>query len=243
MTAIADAAGGHWPETARRVAVVISGDEIDATPRSVQLLQDIKEIFTERGIDRFSLAELCQALGRLEERPWNTIEGGSTISPRRLSSMLKDYRIRSKTMRVSGTKPFKGYMRDQFEDAWSRYASDGRDDQQNATGSDLAATPDTIGANTVGSAGEGHANGDCNADPSIGHESGKPKQINDVTGLAECYQSGYRGIGSNLLQSNTVTDVTDVTGGTVSQAHPSLLTRKFPPFKPTLCQEDEDEDE
>jgi hypothetical protein len=152
MTAIADAAGGHWPETARRVAVVISGDEIDATPRSVQLLQDIKEIFTERGIDRFSLADLCQALGRLEERPWNTIEDGSTISPRRLSSMLKDYGIRPKGTRASGTKSFKGCTRDQFEDAWSRYASDGRDDDQNAVGLDVAAIPDGDGASAMSSA-------------------------------------------------------------------------------------------
>ena len=122
MLAIADTAGGHWPVTARRVATLISGDEEDTTSLPAQLLQDIEEIFAERGSDRLSSAEICRELARREDRPWGTFEDGFTISTHRLASMLKPFGIRLKVMRTNGeTGTPRGYMRDQFEDAWARY--------------------------------------------------------------------------------------------------------------------------
>src|SRR5262249_13707317 len=49
MLAIADVAGAHWPDTARRVAVTMSGDEEDTTPLPLLLLHDLDEIFAECG--------------------------------------------------------------------------------------------------------------------------------------------------------------------------------------------------
>jgi hypothetical protein len=58
LLAIADAAGGEWPMAARASLVELC-TESRATEKSigVQLLSDIREIFTERGADRISSAD------------------------------------------------------------------------------------------------------------------------------------------------------------------------------------------
>lgn len=104
LFAIVDAAGGHWPAVARRVAIVISGDEEDTTSLLVQLLQDIEEIFTEQGSDRLPSAEICRELARREDRPWGKFEDGWTISTHRLASMLKPFGIRPKVCGQTGKR-------------------------------------------------------------------------------------------------------------------------------------------
>ena len=44
-----------------------------------------------------------------------------SISPRQLASKLKGYGIHSKSIRISDTETPKGFERNQFEDAFSRY--------------------------------------------------------------------------------------------------------------------------
>ena len=51
LLAIADAVGGHWPETARRAAVELSQNEDDQSSIAIQLLSDIRQIFSEKDID------------------------------------------------------------------------------------------------------------------------------------------------------------------------------------------------
>jgi len=219
MIAIGDAAGGPWPQTARRVAVVISGDEKDTTPLSEQLIRDIKEIFIERAVDRLSAAELCQALGRREDGPWNKIEQGFTISPNRLASMLKGYGIRPKVMRSPGspgTKPFRGYMRDSFVDAWARYTPDTTSE---------AAAPSADYANAVdGNDGIIHCGANdediCRGGSDPGLDIEKPDQSNDVT---LCYGDCYATSTEKPNEFNDVTSVTRVMPNWAS----ALLTTRF----------------
>jgi putative DNA primase/helicase len=117
MLAIADAAGGHWPERARRVAVTISGDAEDPS-LGVQLLRDIREIFRA---ERLSSEDLCKALRGLEDRPWADYGDGFAINPRQIAKCLKPFGIAPKSVRLGPHNTPKGYMAAQFEDAFARY--------------------------------------------------------------------------------------------------------------------------
>ncbi len=77
LLAIADAVGGHWPETARYAAVELSQNEDDQLSIAIQLLSDIRQIFSDKQTKRISSANLIEALCTDEERPWSTFKQGS----------------------------------------------------------------------------------------------------------------------------------------------------------------------
>jgi putative DNA primase/helicase len=58
LLAIADAAGGAWPEKARKAAVALAGGEIDEVSRTELLLSDIRNIFDDLDVDEIGSAEL-----------------------------------------------------------------------------------------------------------------------------------------------------------------------------------------
>jgi len=122
LLAIADLAGGEWPERARSAARLLMGRRTsDDEAIGVQLLADCWTAFGGR--DRLSTKELRELLLADEERPWATWYHGSPLSPRALARMLHRFEIRSRTIRLDdGTTP-KGYMRESFEDARKRYLS------------------------------------------------------------------------------------------------------------------------
>ena len=84
------------------------------------LLADIQEMFAAKSVDRISTADLIAALCEDEEKPWSTYNRGVQIKPRQVSSRLAEYGIRSNTIRVGINTP-KGFMREHFEEAFSRY--------------------------------------------------------------------------------------------------------------------------
>lgn len=121
LLAIADYAGGHWPETARATALQLSGSPHEALSLSAQLLRDIRDIFEERGCDRITTADLLAALNADEEGPWATHCKGRPLTPRSLAKLLREYGIGSQNIWVESHSSPKGYKRDQFKDAFMRY--------------------------------------------------------------------------------------------------------------------------
>lgn len=120
LLAIADAAGGDWPERARQAAVALSaGEEREEDSLGVRLLRDIQLVFTERGTDRLSSKDLVAALNEMDEAPWGDLRG-KPLDKRSLARRLRPYEIRPKQVRV-GDRTLKGYMREDFHDAWARY--------------------------------------------------------------------------------------------------------------------------
>jgi putative DNA primase/helicase len=122
LLAIADAAGGEWPARARRAALVAEtaalGDEQSV---KVQLLADIRVIFSERGVDRLPSAELVESLGRIEGRPWAEWKAGKTITANGLARLLAPFGVTPDTIRV-GDRTMKGYLLARFEDdVFKRY--------------------------------------------------------------------------------------------------------------------------
>jgi hypothetical protein len=121
LLAIADAAGGEWPQRARTAALALSaGDRRDEDSLGVRLLVDVQTIFDERKAERLPSGELVGALVAKEETPWGDLKG-KPLDARSLASRLRPYGIRSHNIRLPDGKVPKGYERTDFSDAWGRY--------------------------------------------------------------------------------------------------------------------------
>ena len=121
LLALADLAGGEWPEHARRAAVKLSGMSLSDESDGVRLLADIRAAFDARNIDRISSAELAAELQEIEEAPWPEWRGGKPISQTGIAKLLKHFEIRPRTVRFHDETTAKGYLRKQFADAFPRY--------------------------------------------------------------------------------------------------------------------------
>ncbi len=120
LLAIADSAGGHWPKLAREAAMRLCA-HADTDGAGDELLAAIREVFEHRNVERLPTAALVEALCADIEAPWGTWNRGKEISPRQIARKLADYKIKPTTFRLpNGTTP-KGYTRQDFADAWSRY--------------------------------------------------------------------------------------------------------------------------
>lgn len=125
LLAIADAAGGPWPERAREAARVLEqvpdGEDTDVR---VQLLADLKALFDERGVDWLETQAILDALRAMEDRPWPEWSRGEPITATALARLLKPFGIkpgkRGEGPRYDRTTA-RGYRRADFEPVWQRY--------------------------------------------------------------------------------------------------------------------------
>jgi hypothetical protein len=144
LLAIADTAGGHWPNTARNACrhfVLDTGPQITST--GVRLLADLRNVFTSHVTDRMTTADILSALHDLEESDWSDLHG-KPLDARRLGRELGKYGVRSKDIKVTG-HALKGYRvdgEDGLSDAWSRYLLPAATAATNAT-AQLNAVADT----------------------------------------------------------------------------------------------------
>jgi hypothetical protein len=119
LLGVADAAGGEWPDRARKAAVALVAQSKQSTPSlGVRLLNDVKTVFGSR--DSMPTDDLLTALHELPEAPWAEIAAGKPLNARGLAKRLAGYEITSKNIRV-GDKTLKGYSRVDLADAWDRY--------------------------------------------------------------------------------------------------------------------------
>ncbi len=120
LLAVADAAGGKWPERARTAAVAIVGKSQDrALTVGVLLLRDLRDVFTETGQDRLPTEEILDRLVEMDESPWGDIRG-KALDARGLSRRLSKYGIGPKNLRTA-SGVVKGYDVGDLGDAWARY--------------------------------------------------------------------------------------------------------------------------
>jgi putative DNA primase/helicase len=144
LLAIADLAGGEWPEHTRRAIASMTFREGEETGSLGELLlADIRQVFVEieqrrttpagddfTDPDRIRSSDLAGMLVEMEGRAW--AEWGPRqlpLTPHGLARLLKPFGIRPATLRFhkkdrSRNHPSitdKGYLRSQFEDAFSRY--------------------------------------------------------------------------------------------------------------------------
>lgn len=118
LLAVADAAGGGWPQRARVSAVThVTHSRASSPSLGVKLLADLRQVFGHR--DKLFTADILKALCDLDESPWGDLKG-KPIDARRLSRYLSAYGVDSGGVRI-GDRTAKGYTRESLYDPWSRY--------------------------------------------------------------------------------------------------------------------------
>ena len=124
LLTLADLAGGDWPSLAREAALKLSGAEEAGLGTNAQLLDDIRRIFTELNADRLTSKDLCERLAEIEGRQWAEFgKNQKPMTPNQLANLLREFQVVSRTIRI-GDGTLKGYLLDDFEDAFSRYPSE-----------------------------------------------------------------------------------------------------------------------
>jgi hypothetical protein len=127
--AIADLAGGHWPQRARRAALTISGDGALADDESlgVQLLADIRDIFEklnstepDKKKQRLHSADIVKQLEEMEHRPWPEFRREQPITKTQLAGILRKYHITPSKLRI-GPDNANGYKCTQFDRVFEQY--------------------------------------------------------------------------------------------------------------------------
>jgi hypothetical protein len=133
LLSVADAAGGHWPVSARRAAVALVADSKRKTPSlGLKLLADIKSVFGES--DSLGTEEILTRLHKMDESPWGDLKG-KALDARGLARRLSPYDIKPINLRTY-RGVVKGYCREDLHDAWERYL--GPSPQGSATTATLA---------------------------------------------------------------------------------------------------------
>src|SRR5262249_19832593 len=118
LLAVADVAGGEWPDRARRAALKLNDQRQQADPSlGTRLLADIRSILEPKPdskdapplpvVDRIKTALLLDTLTALEESPWGDLRGKS-LDSRGLARRLGAFdngageKIRPKELRIDG---------------------------------------------------------------------------------------------------------------------------------------------
>lgn len=122
LLAIAELAGGTWPDRARKAAVALTGASEDEDVR-MALLEDIRTLLDDHADlagDDVSSTALQQALVALEDRPWPTWSKGRPLTPHKLARLLADFRVHPVPQRL-GSKVIRVYRRDALHALFPRY--------------------------------------------------------------------------------------------------------------------------
>ena len=129
LLAIADAAGGDWPQHCRESLITLCSTETnDDDSPGVNLLSAIRDVFKAANSDRLSTQHLLEHLIAQEsDAPWadwweRSLKDGNTRGPAaKLARLMKPFGIRARVIRLPDGSTPRGYLRQDFEEAWKRY--------------------------------------------------------------------------------------------------------------------------
>ena len=118
LLALADIAGGHWPQSARKAAVALVAVASEAEPSlNIRLLADLRTVFGDE--EQITTKRILTGLCGLEDAPWNDLKG-KPITDNQLARRLRQYGVKSRSVRIGDAVP-KGYVRADLYDVWRRY--------------------------------------------------------------------------------------------------------------------------
>ena len=132
LLAVADPAGGEWPEIARAAALALVADPDGKRPSlGVRLLADLLGVYQRLGMlapgapaeSGLPSELLVDALVTLEEAPWATIAKGEPLNRAGLARRLRRYGVTPGQLWYKGTNQ-RGYKTGDLLDPWSRYVTD-----------------------------------------------------------------------------------------------------------------------
>jgi hypothetical protein len=114
LIAIADAAGGDWPELARAACADLCAQADGIDDDDIQLLADIEDTFARLLVEFVPSTQLVRELKEHDESPWRDNE----LTPHKLAKMVKPFGVRP---HQGPGKVLRGYWRDDFDDPFRRY--------------------------------------------------------------------------------------------------------------------------
>jgi hypothetical protein len=120
LLAVADLAGGRWPELARVTAVTaVTALGVKTEPgEGMLLLWQIKAIFEAQKTDRLLTRDLLAKLQKSGQFQWAAPTQQAAI---KMSKLLSDYGVAVPTTLRVGAERGKGYEIGVFAEAWRRY--------------------------------------------------------------------------------------------------------------------------
>lgn len=124
LLAIADEAGGDWPDRARAACLhLVEAAKDRKQSLGVRLLSDLRIIFgdaialpTKTILSRLKAPE---DNGLEPDAPWGEL-GGVGLTDRRLASLLKGYGVASRKVKIDGVA-LQGFRREDLADPFARY--------------------------------------------------------------------------------------------------------------------------
>ena len=129
LLTIATVVGGQWLDKAKKAALALSRDDSSESSRNIELLADIRTIFEDEDIERISSEGLVIQLNNMPDRPWADYRKGKGLNQHGLSTMLRSFGIKPKTIRMEDKTP-RGYVIGDFADSWLRYLDKPQQAQQ-----------------------------------------------------------------------------------------------------------------
>lgn len=112
LIAVADAAGGVWPELARAACLDLCAG-VDDDGDDMQLLADVEDTFATVTHAFLRSSELVRELKERDESPWRDAE----LTVFKLAKILRPFDVRP---RYGPGGSVRGYWRDDFKDAFAR---------------------------------------------------------------------------------------------------------------------------
>jgi hypothetical protein len=122
LLSVAALADERWLKLTIAAALALSAGR-DSEPESngLRLLADVRAVFDAEQTDRLTSQELATALAADADSPWADWFGRS-VTPRAIARLLRPFGITPRTIRLDDGSTPKGYRREQFTNAWKRYA-------------------------------------------------------------------------------------------------------------------------
>src|SRR5262245_42658403 len=118
LLAVADVAGGTWPQNARDAAMALVKEAKESNPSlGVRLQRDMQTVLG--AADNLAPTTILEKLHQIDEAPWGDMRG-KPLNDAGLARRLRAYGIKPKVVRV-GNHTFRGYAKEDFHDAWKRY--------------------------------------------------------------------------------------------------------------------------
>jgi hypothetical protein len=119
LLALADLAGGRWPDLGRVAATGLTARAQENSPIGT-LLMDIFLTFLLGGVERVFSRDLAAALMGLPDRPWVQLRKGKQVTETWIAQQLRPFGVKPKTLRINGELG-KGYLKEDFTETFRRY--------------------------------------------------------------------------------------------------------------------------
>jgi hypothetical protein len=94
-----------------------TADDVDDS-LPLKLLADVREVWPGKK-EQLSTVSLLDKLKAISDSPW--CEAGHELTPRRLSQLLRSFKVRPRQIRTAPDETVKGYLRQEFVNAFSSY--------------------------------------------------------------------------------------------------------------------------